>query len=505
MTYPLEAENLQKAAFGLANPTESEKASHSLLSELGTSASNQGKSIYNGVAQIADGFGLNIPMAKLQTQTQAPLMSARWWMQQGGSLAVTVPLIVLTHRGVTALTEGFAADAAARTVSSEVATKAFAFTPDKMALGRLTATGAIYEGLFKPSTDKSLPWGRLKQAGEGGLGFLGAGLVSSKISGALARGAAERELPLSLSSKVLNVALPGMGAGAVYGALHEQSKSILDTFKPAGFYKTINASASGAILGTALSTAGMLQTADAAQIASARESASAAESARPVGKVAEGTRALADNSANDVLSTLKRQSDVSPADREQSLSQANRDILAATRYARNGQHQEAAQTWYNALQGLVKAHGTEHPTVADALANMARSDMFSGNSGRSVSALQSAVRINKANFGESSPQVADNYEQLSAVYQRSGNYKQAADALDNSVTARRAAEGAAKSTGADRGAEQGSGNGSIQLDPGLRDVLSRLAGLYEKAGDPVKANQVRESIPPKPFVEPDVR
>jgi tetratricopeptide (TPR) repeat protein len=502
-----EAEALHKAAAGAAAPhapTESEKASKamlddaiapanpSMLSEVTTAAGNQGKTVWNGVAQLADRFGADMPMAKLQTQTQAATLSPRWWLQQGGSLAVTVPLIVLTHRGISAVTEPFAAGAS-RAAAADVAAKAFASGPDKLALARLALTGATYEGIFKPTTDKNIALGRFKQAGEGGLGFFAMGYTAGKVSSAMSLGATAGEGGAGLGSKALKVLLPGMAGGGAYGLVHEQSKSFLDTLKPAGFYKTVNATAS-ALMGTLLSSVGMLK-ADAAPLGKAQESGSSTEIARTVESIraSDGGKTAVTNLSNDVLAGLKQDADMTPTARFETVNKANGELTAAKNFARNGQHQEAVDQYMNALKGLARARGIEHPTLADVLSGMARSDMYLGNSARSIESLQSALRINKSAFGEGSSEVANNFDQLSAVYVRAGDYSQGAQALENSVNANRAA------------AEDGKLSGPARQDfeANQHDLLSRVADLYDQGGDKARAEAVRQSMPPKPTPAPE--
>lgn len=532
--HSLEPEALRRAAMDAAppQPHQADQTSQSLFAEFGTATSNQAKSVYNAVAQIADGVGLDLPAAKLQTQSAATLMSPRWWMQQGGSLAVTLPLVLLTHKGISALSAPLAASAAgAAEVSSE---KALTMSAEKLSMARLTATGAVYEGVFKPSDDKSLLWGRSKQAAEGGFSFLAMGVTASKIGSSMALGVAEGEVPSSFSTRLVRAALPGLGGGAAMGMTHEQTSSLLDTGSLAGFGKTLNAGVRGSIMGLAMSPLGMLPL-GRAQAAVAREtepvsvsrdtagavrsdgsvsvsgqgdgtaavlakgdgvaqaagqrSAGEVVTVRPAENVeTTGTRATAmtTNPADNVLNGLVRDTNLNPRMQDDLLSRADRDIDAGLKLARSGEHQQAFDQLNNALKAIVRVRGPEHPSLAGVLGDMARSDMFLGNNARSIESLQSALRINKSSFGDGSPQVADNYDQLSAIYQRSGNYGQAAQALDNSISAGRIAAEGGRLTGP---AQQ-------HFEANLRDRLGQVARLYEKGGDATRAAQVRGSIPP---------
>ncbi|MBS1995376.1 MAG: tetratricopeptide repeat protein [Cyanobacteria bacterium SZAS LIN-2] len=416
-------------------------ASRSFLAEVATSASNQGKSVYNAVGQLTEVVGVRLPEATLTEQKSAPLMSSHWWAQQAGGLAVSLPLVLLTHKGISAMTEPLAAAA---------------MQPQKLALTRLALTGAAYEGVFKPSQDDSLLWGRAKQAAEGGAGFLAMGLASNKIGGFVGR-SIEGDA-VGLAGRFGRTVLPGIGGGAAYGLTEVQSKSILDRGNLAGMGASLDAISSGAVMGMTLSSVGMLNT--------------RSELSNPA--VQSMTRA-----GDNVLTGLKHDRTLSSSASDGLNGLSIRQVTEGVRLAKNGQHQEAVAQLQEGLANLVRVRGADHPEVAQVLSNMARSDMFLGNSARAVQSLESALKINRGAYGEKSQQVSDNYDQLSAVYLKSGDLGKAADSLGKSIDSRQ-------------------GTDNMRGPAELRQSLAQLANLYEKAGDPAKAEEVRRSMPEAP-------
>ena len=477
----VEKSSLQNALTKLTQSNA--EASNSLISEATNSAINAGKNVYNAVGQVTDVVGVHLPKAELTAQSEATMLSGRWWAQEAGSMAVTLPLVLLTHKGISRLTEPLAASALEGS-----AAKAWTIAPQKLALANLTMTGAAYEGLLKPSANNgdSLFYNRIKQAGEGGAGFLAMGLAANKITSFVGRSAIEGEVP-SIAARIARTALPGLGGGAAYGLTETQTRSVFDGNGAAGFRASMDGTLKGAVLGVTLSSVGMFrsdsfmaprETASKSDIVTRAETAKRTMTDKPVS-----------DPANDVLNGLKRDGNLS-AEAAQNLGrQADKSLAEGARLAADGEHQAAVAQYTQAIKDGVTGRGADHPTVANMLSNMARSDMFLGNSARSVQSMESALRINKNAYGEHSPQVAENYDQLSAVYQKAGNFSEAANAMEKSVEARQ---------GAAAGGLIESGSQYV-ID--LRSHLAQLANLFESAGNSVRAKEVRESIPPPPAAE----
>jgi len=483
----VEKSSLQSALTKLTQSTK-EEAGNSLISEATNAAMNSGKSVYNAVGQLTDVVGVHLPKAEVEAPSDVTMLSGRWWAREAGSMAVTLPLVLLTHKGISRLTEPLAASALEGS-----AAKAWTIAPQKLALANLTMTGAAYEGIFKPSADNgsSLFANRSKQGVEGGLGFLAMGLVSNKIGSFMGRTAIEGEVP-SIAARIARTALPGLGGGAAYGFSETQAKSIFDGNGPAGFKVSLDASLKGAVLGATLSSVGMFRT--DSYTAASRETAAksdilnrtAAERTMSEKSTDNPATNPAPNPANDLLSGLKRDGNLTTDAANTLALKAGRTSTEGSRLASEGEHQAALVQYGQALKDLVTGRGADHPSVANLLSDMARSDMFLGNNARSVQSMESALRINKNAYGEHSPQVAENYDQLSAVYQKGGNFNQAANAMEKSIEARRGA--------ADAGLID---NGSQYVNV-LRSHLAQLASLFESAGNSARAQQVRESIPPPP-------
>ncbi|MBU6451654.1 MAG: tetratricopeptide repeat protein [Cyanobacteria bacterium REEB67] len=466
----------------------------SLLGELTTAASNQGKSIYNAVAEISNAAGAHLSKATLENQGDATTFSPRWFMQEAGSLAVTLPMVLLTHKGVAALTAPLEAS-----VVEGASAKAWTMSAEKLSLTRLTATGVAYEGLFKPSNlatspaispsgadGGSLAWSRLKQGAEGGLSFLAMGVVGSKAGEALSR--------YEMTSGALARAGTGIAGGGAFGLVHLQSKELFDHGRSAGMGKSFDAMARGAVLGTALSSIGMIQPGLSSELAAVRgKSAAAADVGAGVSlKDMQMSEAAG---SSDFLSAFKQDRSLSPEAANTLLSRAKNDVNVGSNIARSGEHEEAVSHFNKAIEAIVRARGPEHPTLAPVLGSIARSEMFLGNSGRALEAARAALKINRATFGESSGESASTYDQISAIHQRAGHYGEAATALDNSLTAGRSALAEGRLSDLQK----------QEFERTVRERMSSLSSLYTKAGSVEKAAQVRAAIPPAPPDLPEVR
>jgi tetratricopeptide (TPR) repeat protein len=456
-----------------------------------TAASNQAKNIYNALAEVGNAAGAHLPKATLENQSDAATLSPRWFMQEAGSLAVTLPMVLLTHKGVSALTAPLEAS-----VVEGASAKAWTMSAEKLSLTRLTGTGIAYDGLFKPSnlsatqsggeagSAGSLAWSRLKQGTEGGFSFLAMGVAGSKAGEALSR--------YEMTSGALGRIGAGIAGGGTFGLAHLQSKELFDHGRPAGMGKSFDAMARGAVLGTALSSVGMFQPGLSSELAAVK--GKSASSAGEV-QVGQSPRSTAISEHSDFLSSFKQDRSLPPEAASTLLSRAKNDVNVGTNLARDGEHAQAVTHFSKAIEAMIKARGPEHPTLVPVLGNMARSDMFLGNSGRALDAAGAALKINKANFGENSAESARSYDQISAIHQRAGHYGEAASSLDQSLSSSRVAL-----------AEGRLNDGQKQeFERNVRERMASLSSLYAKAGSAEKAAEVRAAIPPAPRDLPEVR
>lgn len=457
-------------------------SSQSLFEEFAVSSKNQGKNVYNALAQIADTAGVKLSRAELDKQNSAPMMSSHWWMQQAGSMAVTVPLIVLTHKGLGA------AIGPSSTAAEGRAGEGLLKSALNSQSGRLGLTGAAYEGIFHASSEgESLLLGRSKNALQGGLSFYATGFVGSRTMTMLGATMAERELTASVLGRGMKNFLPGLGGGmaggGTYGFVHANAVSIRENGRPADLQTNLDEIARGAVLGSALAGIGVIRADSTAPAAKASSEGAAVRSSGRANVKIEGSA--------EGLPGLKIDPTLDAVSQQALLNRAEVNVSSASRLAQTGKHGEAAEQYRQALEATVKVRGPEHPAVPNLLSQMARSDMFAGNYVRAVQAMDSAIAINAGRFGELSEPVASGFDQLSAIYQRAGDYGAAAQAMQKSLHTINEAHAQSRLLMSE-----------AEVQAKQKSLTERAASLYDLSGDAARAQQLRSEMPGPVPVEP---
>ena len=424
----------------------------SLLGEMTVAAANQARTIYNGATQAGEALGVgHFGHVELTEQAAAPTLSGRWWAQEAGAMAVSLPLILATHKVV-----GLVA-APIETSLAKDATLA-ALCSEKFSVGRMAITGALYEGIFKPTNlsagglsanGDSLAYSRVKQAAEGGLSFAAMQIVGERATNTV--------------SGSLDRLLSGTAAGGTYGFVHEQSQSVFEQGKIAAVSKSLDAAARGALLGTALSSLGMFKPVEAADLTPVRQTSQTGF----LGRTFAGRDILTENAS---LRTSRTFSD-------------------------NGQHAEALPHLNKALEAAQRGYGEKSPEAAEVLTDLARSNMFLGNNEAALTSAKSALDIFQSKYGEHSGQTANAWDQISAIHGRNGDVARSTEALDKSLTAGRGALVEGKLDAA--------GKSDFMLEEA--DRVRRLSSMYEGLGNKERAAQVVEEMSKPAAEQPELR
>ncbi len=153
--------------------------------------------------------------------------------------------------------------------------------------------------------------------------------------------------------------------------------------------------------------------------------------------------------------------------RDRDLAEADKLSKVAEGLRRTRQYDQAIQLVERALALREKAHGAEHPDVADSLDNLAWLYDYKGDYTRSESLYLRALAINEKILGAEHPGTASSLNNLASLYQAKGDYTRAEPLFQRALAIRE------KIHGVD--------------DPSTVIALGNLAAIYQVRGDYTRA------------------